>query len=263
QGQGPDLAELGAGDRIARQNPLPVDLECTRRRVDEPAVEYIERADEGGDKARARVVVDLERRADLLDASFVHDHDAVRDRQGFFLIMRDIDRRDAQFALDRPDLLAQRDPNLGVQRRQRLVEQQDLRLDGERAGECHALLLTARKLRGIAPAELGQLDKPQHFFDPPADLSGRFLRYFQAEAYVLGNSHVGEQGVGLEDHADVALVGPEIGYVAFLNANLARRGHFETGDHAQCRGLAAAAGSEEGNKLAPADREVEIPDDVG
>ena len=58
------------------------------------------------------------------------------------------------FALDRADLLAQRHADLGVERRERLVEQQHLRLRRERAGQRHALLLAAGELVGIAVAEL-------------------------------------------------------------------------------------------------------------
>jgi hypothetical protein len=45
--------------------------------------------------------------------------------------------------LHRPDLLPQLQPHLGVKRRQRLVEQQHLRFDGECASERDALLLAA------------------------------------------------------------------------------------------------------------------------
>ena len=39
-------------------------------------------------------------------------------------------------------------PDLGVERAERLVEQEDARLDRERAGERHALPLAARELVG-------------------------------------------------------------------------------------------------------------------
>ena len=41
QGQGPDLAELGAGDRIARQDPLPIDLEWAARELRKEARRFI------------------------------------------------------------------------------------------------------------------------------------------------------------------------------------------------------------------------------
>ena len=102
--------------------------------------------------AVAREVVDLGRRADLLDPAVAHDDDPVGQRERLLLVVGHVDRRDPELALDRPDLLAQDDPDLGVERRQRLVEEQDLRLDGERAGERDALLLAARQLVRVAVA---------------------------------------------------------------------------------------------------------------
>ena len=54
----------------------------------------------------------------------------------------------------RADLVAQRHADLGVERGERLVEEQHLRPDRERAGERHALLLAAGELEGIAAAEV-------------------------------------------------------------------------------------------------------------
>ena len=49
-----------------------------------------------------------------------------------------------------------RGPEVGVERRERLVEQDDLGLDGEGAGEGHSLLLAARELVGVAAGQAGQ-----------------------------------------------------------------------------------------------------------
>jgi hypothetical protein len=48
--------------------------------------------------------------------------------------------------------------HLGVERRGRLVEQHDLGLHAQRAGDGHALLLAARKLAGIFVGLFGDLD---------------------------------------------------------------------------------------------------------
>ena len=143
------------------------------RSVDDLAVDEVERADEGGDEAGARRIVDFARRPDLLDRALVHHDDAVGHRQRFFLIVGDEDRRDAELALQRADFLAQRDADARVEGGQRLVEQQDLRARGERAGERDALLLAARQLIGIAVGELRQLDHRQHLVDPRLDLGRR------------------------------------------------------------------------------------------
>ena len=149
--------------------------------VEHPSAHEAERADERGDEAGTRRVVDLERRAHLLDPALVHHHDPVRHRQGFLLVVGDVDRGDAERLLQRADLLAQRDADLGVQGRQGLVEQQHLRLDRERPGQGHALLLAAGELVGIAGAQGRQLDQPQHLVDPARDLGLRPLRDLEAE----------------------------------------------------------------------------------
>ena len=134
-------------------------------------------------------------------------------------------------------------------------------LGRERAGERDALLLAARQLIGIALGELRQLDHRQHLVDARLELGRRPARDLEAEADVGGDRHVGKQGVGLEHHADRALVGAQMGHVLAVDANFARARRLEARDHAQSRRLAAAAWSEEGDELAALDREIEIPDD--
>ncbi len=50
----------------------------------------------------------------------------------------------------------------------------------------------------------------EHLLDAGLDLGRRPLRHLEAEGDVLGDRHVGEQRIGLEHHADIALVGPEM-----------------------------------------------------
>ena len=130
-----------------------------------------------------------------------------------------------------------------------------------RAGERDALLLAAGELEGIAVAELRQLDHGEHLGDARADLLGRALGDLQAEGDVLGDGQIGEERVGLEHHADVALVGAEHGDVAAVDPDLAGARRFEAGDHAQRRRLAAAARPEERDELAAGDGEVEVAND--
>src|SRR5205807_1164709 len=73
-----------------------------------------------------------------------HD-EAVADRAGLTLVVGDVHGRDP----DPPQQVAyvERQPivEVAVERRQRLVEQQDARLGRQGAGECHALRLAARQ----------------------------------------------------------------------------------------------------------------------
>ena len=89
----------------------------------------------------------------------------------------------------------------------------------ERAGERHALLLAARKLVGVAVAEMGQLDHLQHLGDARLDLRFGTLGDLQAEGHVLRDRHVREERIGLEHHADIALVGAQAHDVAAVDAD--------------------------------------------
>ena len=63
------------------------------RRPAHVAVQHVDLAEEVGDERRGRPLVDLARRADLLDRAVVHHDDAVGHRQRLFLVVRDHDRR--------------------------------------------------------------------------------------------------------------------------------------------------------------------------
>jgi hypothetical protein len=96
------------------------------------------------------VIVDFPWRADLLDAGVVHDDDAIGHFQGFLLVVGDEDARDVQLLMQLPQPAPQFEAHFGIERPERLVEQQHLRLDGECPGQRDALPLTAAELAGIA-----------------------------------------------------------------------------------------------------------------
>ncbi len=110
----------------------------------------LEFADEGEHEGRVRRVIDLVGGADLLDAALAHHHDAVGKLQRLFLVVGDEDGGVAGPVVDFAQPAAQLLADLGVERAERLVEQQHARLDGERAGQRHALPLAAGELRRIA-----------------------------------------------------------------------------------------------------------------
>jgi hypothetical protein len=84
--------------------------------------------------------------------------------------------------------------------------------------------------------------------------------HFQPEADVLADGHVGEQGVALEDHTDVALIGRHGGDVLAVQRDRPGGGRLEAGDHPQGSGLAAAARAEERNEFPLFDSQFEILD---
>ena len=87
--------------------------------------------------------MDLGRRADLHDAPLAHHHDAIRQREGFGLVVRDVDRRQSERRMESLDLRAHLEAQLRVEVRERLVQQEHTRLDDERACDGDALLLAA------------------------------------------------------------------------------------------------------------------------
>ena len=67
---------------------------------------------------------------------------------------------------------------LGVERAERLVHQQDLRVDGERARDRGALLHAAGELRGIAVLEAGEADEVDEALRAPLALARAAGRCF-------------------------------------------------------------------------------------
>ena len=70
------------------------------------------------------LLVDLLGRAELLDDAVVHDRDAVRHRERLLLVVRHVDERDPDLALDALELDLHLLAQLEVERAERLVEQQ-------------------------------------------------------------------------------------------------------------------------------------------
>ncbi len=107
------------------------------------------------------LVEHLVRRADLLDAALVHHHHAVGQFQGLVLVVGHEDAGQVDLVVQAAEPLPQLLPHLGVERAERLVQQQHLRLDGQRPGQRHALPLPAGKLVRIAVGHALQLHQLQ------------------------------------------------------------------------------------------------------
>ena len=112
------------------------------------------RADEAGDEDRWRVLVDLLRRADLLDAAAAHDDDAVGQRHRLDLVVGDVDERRRELLVQLLDLGAHLDAQLGVEIGERLVEEEDLRVAHDGAAHGDALSLAAGELARAALEEV-------------------------------------------------------------------------------------------------------------
>jgi len=95
-----------------------------------------------------------------------------------------------------PELHANTVPGRRIQRRKRLVEEQDLGLSRQRTGECHPLAFSAGNLAG---AGAGQLGDSQPFKQVRPRAAGR-------KRNVAGHGQVREQAVVLWDVPDTTLL---------------------------------------------------------
>src|SRR5260221_124440 len=120
----PDVDDVAddAGLALTAELLGHMDLLRTDREAPAAPLEHVRDADEAGDELRLRMLVDVGGTSDLLDPALVEDGHAVAHRQRLFLVMRDVDERDAEVLLQRLEedlhLLAQ----LQIERAERLPE---------------------------------------------------------------------------------------------------------------------------------------------
>ena len=112
------------------------------------------RADEAGDEQVHRMLVQRLRAVDLLQLALAQHGDAITHRHRLGLVVRDVDRRDAEVVLDARDLGAHLDAQLRVEVRERLVHQERLRMPHDRAAHRDALALPAGERFGLAAEQL-------------------------------------------------------------------------------------------------------------
>ena len=120
------------------------------------AVQKVRRADEARDKSGFRPLVNRAGRRDLFNPPRTHHGNAIRDSERLLLVVRHVQHCNPEQLLQATDLAAHLDPQLGVEVRERLVEQQHVRLDDDRAGDRDALELPAGQLMRPAFAMIRQ-----------------------------------------------------------------------------------------------------------
>ena len=227
------------------------------------AVKQVHVAEEVVDERRRRVIVDLVRTADLLDAAVVHHHHAVGDLERLFLIVGDEHAGDVdlvvQLAQPAAQLLA------GPSRRARRTARRAA------APWARPPARAPARRAGAGRRRAGPDNGPARFFSWTSSSSswtlawicsfdGRTLRGpdFQAEGDVLEHGHVPEERVVLEDEADAAIAGGAVGRVLAVEKNGAGIGEFQPGDDAQQRRLAGAGRAEQRHQLARGNRQIDL-----
>ena len=137
-----------------------------------------------------------------------------------------------------------------IERTERLVEQQYLRLHGERTRDAHALLHAARDLRRLLVARLRHAHELEIAQRPFVTLR---LGHRAAEDLVHGQAHVlvdaepRQQRVILEHDG---AIGPGLDDLAIVDEDVARRRRRQPRDDVEQRGLAAARVADDRDELA-------------
>ena len=218
--------------------------------VEQLRVEDIGVADEVGDEEIAGCFVELVRRPLLRDLRVAHDDDPVRHRQGLLLVVGDVDRRQREALLQLADFLPDLAAQLGVEVGEGFVEQQDGRFQDQGAGDGDPLLLSAGQLARQTLSVAGKTHQLQAVFGPVPDLRLGDAAHREAVGHVLEHGHVRKQGVGLKHHGDVPGAGRQAGDVVAADEDAARGGHFQAGDEAEGRRLAASARPQQRHQVA-------------
>lgn len=206
--------------------------------------------------------VQLPGRSARLQPRPVEHRDPVRQRQRLDLVVRDVqDRHVRQLPVQPGEFGEHLGPQPGVQRRQRLVEQQHLGPDRQRPRDGDALLLATGQLPGTAPRVRPHPGQLQRLTDPLPDLGLIGAARLQPERHVVLDPHMREQRVLLDDHPDAPPVRRYVGHVPFAEEHPPRRRPHEPGDGPQRGRLPGPGRSEQRHHLARLDGQVERVED--
>src|SRR5205807_3366359 len=134
--------------------------------------------------------------------------------------------------------------DLHVERPERLVQEKNLWLIGQRPSQGDSLLLSAGKLPCVAIPQTSQPDQIHELFALAAAFLAADAADSQAERDVLRGGNVLEDRVVLKDEPDPALLRRQIRHVPTHQLDASLIGGGQAGDHTQDRALAAAGGSQ-------------------
>ena len=161
--------------------------------------------------------------------------------------MRHNERRELKLTGDHADSFFNGLLDEAVQSRERFVEQQNARLENERSGDGHALLLTAGKFVDALVQMLSQSQKINQFIDFLGSGCGRVVAK-TVDDVVVG-VQVREQRKVLEHDVEAALLHRHIREVLAVEHNFARGSLRQAENQIQKRRFAAARRTEDGDNF--------------
>ncbi len=192
---GADAARSGIGRKDSSAVVEEDRGQSVRSRL-RPAAQHVRPREVGDELRRGRR--DELRGRPRLDERPVHHHaDPVAERGRVGEVVRDHERRQREPAQRGAELRAHVHPRLRVERRERLVEEQDGRVSRERARESNTLALAAGELTRPRRGEVGDPERLEQLGSRPAS----------AERDVPLDRQVRKERVVLEHEPDGALLG--------------------------------------------------------
>ncbi len=159
------------------------------------------------------------------------------------------------------DLDAHLGAQLGIEVRERFVEEERSGVANHRPSDGDALALAAREGRGPALQEVRETERFCCLFDALPLLALRELRAVETEGDVVGHGHMRIDGVVLEHHGDVPVFRLKVIDDAPVDSDLAAADFLEPCNHPQRCRLAASGRADQDHELTFLDRQVDPVDD--
>ena len=209
--------------------------------------------DEIGDEATSGSLVNIFRRANLLDAASVEDGNAIGHGERFDLIVSDEKAGNPELALDVADLAAQFLAQLGVQIGEWLIQEQDRRFDDQCPCQRYPLLLAAGELTDAPLAVVLEANQRQGPFHALLRFDLRHAGHLQTENNIVEDVEMRKEGVVLKDDAHPAPIWRQRRDGTSRQGNGARGRRHKSGNHAQRRCFAASGGAEQGQEFSLGD----------
>ena len=219
---------------------------------------HLGRADESGNEQVGGIVVEVLGGVNLLDETVLHNYDAGTHGHSFGLVVGYVDEGGLEALMELGDLSSHLNAQLSVEVGKRFVHKEDLGLTNDGATERNALSLTAGKSLGLTVEEMLDVEDASSFLNALVDLGLGGLAELKTESHVIINSHVRIQGVVLENHGDVAILGSNVVDEFVADVELTVGDLFETSNHSQGGGFSAAGRTYENDKFLIFDVQAEI-----
>ena len=235
-------------------------------------------ANEVGNEGVFRFIVNHLGCADLLNGTVGHNDDRIRHRKRFFLVVRNVDERNAKTFVHCFKFKLHFLTHFKVQCAEGFVQKKNFGLVDDSAGDGYTLLLTAGKggnATFFKACKVNDFQSLAHLFRDNLfgklfvfnllvalfiDDSGGDTFKLQAKSNVFKNVQVGEESVFLENGVDGPAVGRKIAYILAVQQNFTACRQFEARNHTQGCRFTAARRTEEGDKLAFAHVKIDIFD---